>query len=183
MIVDQFFATSIGTGALSTLSYANRILALILGMSAMAISRATLPIFSEAQAKKSLEVNVLTAHWTTWMFGIGVLVGLGVWVASPFIVKILFERGAFSAQNANDVARIMRYGLLQLPFYFAGIVCFSANSSNNKYALNGIAMIFAVIIKIASNYFLVPVLGLTGIQIGTAIMYLSFMAVFLIRKE
>jgi putative peptidoglycan lipid II flippase len=48
VIVDQLFAARLGPGAIATLGYANRVLALILGLAATAVARATLPVFSEA---------------------------------------------------------------------------------------------------------------------------------------
>jgi hypothetical protein len=53
-IIDQFFAANLGAGAISTLSYANRVLGLILSLGAMAISRATLPEFSAVHARGEL---------------------------------------------------------------------------------------------------------------------------------
>lgn len=57
-IVDQFFAARLDTGAIAAISYANRILALILGLGATAVSRATLPVFQESNYKKESNCNV-----------------------------------------------------------------------------------------------------------------------------
>ena len=58
-IIDQFFAAPLGTGAIATLSYANRILASMLGLGATAVARATLPVFSQAQAQGGSNCTVL----------------------------------------------------------------------------------------------------------------------------
>ena len=50
-IIDQFFAAHLDTGAIATISYANRILSLILGLGATAVSRATLPVFSRIKSQ------------------------------------------------------------------------------------------------------------------------------------
>lgn len=69
-IIDQFFAAYLGTGAIATLSYANRILALILGLGATAVSRATLPIFSKAEAQGSAQGHRLASHWVRFLFNV-----------------------------------------------------------------------------------------------------------------
>jgi peptidoglycan biosynthesis protein MviN/MurJ (putative lipid II flippase) len=47
-IVDQFFAARLGEGAIASLGYASRILALLLTLTALAISRGMLPVFSRS---------------------------------------------------------------------------------------------------------------------------------------
>lgn len=169
-IMDQFFAAPLGTGAISTLNYANRVLALILGVGALAVSRATLPVFSQAQGDR--QMARMATHWVKIMFVLGVAIMIISWMLAPYGVKLLFERGAFSSNNTIIVTEVLRYGLVQLPFYFSGIVLISLLSSQGRYrviasiaALNLIAKLLAIII-------LTPVLGVKGIALSTSIMYM-----------
>lgn len=82
-IIDQFFAAHLGTGAIATLSYANRILALILGMGATMVSRATLPVFSNAQAQGGEQVHRVATHWMRLMFALGVVTMLVSGLLAP----------------------------------------------------------------------------------------------------
>ena len=43
-------------------------------------------------------------------------------VLAPWIVSVLFERGAFGAEDTVRVAEVLRFGALQIPFYILGIV-------------------------------------------------------------
>lgn len=169
-IIDQFFAAGLEPGALSTLSYANRILALILGMGAMAIGRVTLPVFSAADAKSGADLNALVLRWAKWMFGVAVLSVFALWLLSPFIVQILFERGEFQSDDSKTVAKLLRYGLLQVPFYMAGLVFVSALASKKKYT--SIAFIASVNLfsKIVFSYYLVGTFGVGGLFLSTALM-------------
>ena len=121
-IIDQFFAAHLGTGAIATLSYANRILALILGLGATAVARATLPIFSQAQAQGGKQAQRVAIHWVRLLFVLGVVAMIAGWWLAPWAVKLLFERGAFTAQHTEVVTEVLRYGLAQLPFYFGAFV-------------------------------------------------------------
>lgn len=170
-IVDQFFAAELGPGAISTLNYANRILALVLSMGALAISRATLPIFSEAQASPNKHVNALALHWTKWMFLAGMAVSVVGMITAPFIVEMLFERGAFTQENTHVVATLLRYCLIQVPFYFSGLVLVSALASAKRYSIIALSGSLNLLFKVVIAYLLVEPFHLTGLVISTAAMY------------
>lgn len=170
-VVDQFFAAHLGTGAIATLSYVNRILALILGMGAMAVSRATLPVFSRALAQGGEQVHRVATHWVRLMFALGVVTMLVSWLFAPWGVKLLFERGAFTAQDTIIVAEVLRYGLTQLPFYFAGLIFVSYFSSRGLYVWLLWSGIIGLSSKLLGNALFIPAYGIGGIVFATALMY------------
>lgn len=171
VIIDQFFAAYLGTGAIATLSYANRILALILGMGAMAVGRATLPVFSRAQALGGGQVHHVASHWVRLLFVIGVAAMIIGWWLAPWAVKLLFERGAFTAQDTQVVTEILRFGMLQLPFYFAALVLVSYASSQRRYILLFWSGVIAIVFKIVANAVLVSLLGIKGIALSWVVVY------------
>lgn len=170
-IIDQFFAAHLGTGAIATLSYANRILALILGMGAVAVSRATLPVFSQAQAQGGEQVHRVATHWVRILFALGVATMLVSWLLAPWGVKLLFERGAFTVQDTIVVVEVLRYGLPQLPFYFAGLVFVSYLSSRGLYVLLLWSGVIGLCSKLFGNALFIPHYGVAGIAFATAFMY------------
>lgn len=170
-IIDQFFAAHLGTGAIATLSYANRILLLILGLGATAVSRATLPVFSRAQVQGGQQLPHIAAHWIRLLFMLGVVAVVVSWWLAPWAVKLLFERGAFTAQNSEMVTEVFRYGLAQVPFYFSSIVLVSLLASQARYRAITTVSAIILVMKIVANVSIVPWLGLKGIVLGTAWMY------------
>ncbi|MBX3645666.1 MAG: polysaccharide biosynthesis C-terminal domain-containing protein [Rubrivivax sp.] len=170
-LVDQFFAAGLGAGALATLSYANRILALVLGLGATAIGRATLPVFSDAQITGSAEVPSLALWWSMWMGALGLAVLLLGWLAAPWAVKLLFERGAFSAHDTLTVTTVLRYSLLQVPFYFASLVLVSALAAQKRHSLIALSGSMNLLLKIPLSLLLVDSLQLNGLVLATALMY------------
>jgi peptidoglycan biosynthesis protein MviN/MurJ (putative lipid II flippase) len=168
LVVDQFFAAHLGTGAIASLSYANRILSLILGLGATAIARATLPVFSRAQAKGA-EDNTrqrVAGHWVRLLFLAGVAAAAVGWWLSPWIVKLLFERGAFTPQDSVVVTEILRYGLIQLPFYFAAMVFVSLASSQRRYTLIFWSGVIGLSFKLLANAALISKFGIKGIVLA-----------------
>ncbi len=172
-IIDQFFAAHLGEGAIATLSYANRILSLLLGLGATAVSRATLPVFSQMQAQGGAHLLRVTHHWVRLLFGLGlVAMVVGMWLA-PWAVKMLFERGAFTAQDTAVVAEVLRYGLTQLPFYFAAIVLVSLLASQGRHRTIAAVASANLLIKVAANIGMVPWLGLGGIAFANTVMCIA----------
>jgi peptidoglycan biosynthesis protein MviN/MurJ (putative lipid II flippase) len=170
-IIDQFFAARLGPGALSTLSYSNRILSLLLGLGATAISRATLPVFSETHVKGGADVSALALRWTKWVFVLGIAVLLTSWIAAPWGIDLLFRRGAFTAEDGGRVTEVFRYAALQVPPYFAGLVLTSALFSKQRYSTIAIIAISNACIKLILNFELYKTLRLNGLVISSVAMY------------
>lgn len=178
-IIDQFFAVHLEPGAIATLNYANRIMALLLGIGAVAISRATLPVFSEAATQG--RVRDLALRWAKWMFLGGMAVIVVMWPIAEWVVKVLFERGAFTATNTAHVAGVLRLFLLQVPAYFFGLVMVSALSSRNQYLALTFSGVIGVLVKPLVNVFLVPRMGVGGIALSSAIGYVATSAYMAVR--
>ena len=169
-IVDQFFAARLDTGAIATISYANRILALILGLGATAISRATLPVFSRIKSQQGKQLQRIAMFWVRLMFVFGVVTLIISWWLAPWVVKLLFERGAFTTRNTEAVAEVFRYGLTQIPFFFPALALVALLASQGKHNLIAISGITNLFVKTGASYVLVPIMGINGIMIATGIM-------------
>ena len=170
-VIDQFFAAHLESGSIATLNYANRIMALVLGIGAVAISRATLPVFSEAIA--SGQVHRLAWRWAKWMFLCGLIVPAVLWPLADWVVKLLFQRGAFSEANTAQVAELLQLFLLQVPFYFFGLVMVSALSSRKDYFALTLSGIIGVLIRPLVNAVLVPRIGIEGVAVSAAVGYMA----------
>ncbi len=170
-LIDQFYAARLGTGALSTLNYAHRILALILALGATAISRAMLPVL----ARIHVEGRDLTGVAWPWA-GLLLVAGCGALalgtLAAPWIVEILFQRGQFTVEDTRQVADLLRYGLFQAPFYFVSIVMSYALLSQGRQRPVVFLNLLALLVKIVLSYFLVAYFGLGGLWMATAFAYL-----------
>ena len=179
-IIDQFYAAHLDAGSISTLSYANRIMSLILSLGAIAISRATLPIFSRIQDREGLyHLKSIAFKWMAIFFVIGVGCTAMSWFFSNDIVRILFERGLFTSNNTNSVSSTLQYYLIQAPFYFSGLVLVSLFASLKKYYLIAASGIINLIIKLIANFFLIPIMGINGIALSTSIMYVISLVLML----
>jgi peptidoglycan biosynthesis protein MviN/MurJ (putative lipid II flippase) len=179
-LIDLWFAAHLGAGALATLSYATRVLALLLGLGGTAIARATLPVFSSAPASRSGAVHALALRWVAIMLAAGACALAAVWALAPLAIRLLFQRGAFQAQDTAAVAAVLRYGALQLPFYFGALVLVSSLVARGRHRAVALGAMLNLPVKAAANLLLAPRLGLPGIALATGVMYLfSFSLLFL----
>ena len=172
MIVDQFFAARLDTGSITTISYANRILALLLGLGATAISRATLPVFSKIKSEKSGDLKKIAMFWVRLMFLLGLVTAAVSWWVAPWLVKLLFERGAFKASDTLIVTDLFRYGLAQVPFYFSALALVTLLASHGKHKLMAISGATNLLVKATANYFLIPIMGINAILLSSGIVFM-----------
>jgi peptidoglycan biosynthesis protein MviN/MurJ (putative lipid II flippase) len=185
-VIDQVFAAKIGQGAISSLNYANRVVTILLSLGGLAISRATLPVFSEMAAKGDEgAVRSVAFHWAKIMAGLGLAGATFAWVLAPWMVSVLFQRGAFTAQNTEQVAEVLRYYLVHVPIYFYALVLAAALSSRKLYFPLMITGVIALVLKPLSTVVLIHFMGVNGVALSTAILYIAtstYMAVYLARK-
>ncbi len=178
-IIDQFFAAHLGSGVIATISYANRVLGLIIGLGASAVSRATLPVFSKIHPQESYKLQHVAMIWVRLMLVLGIIAMIISWWLAPWMIKVLFERGAFTSKDTAAVTEVFQYGLIQLPFYFSSLVMVTLLASRQQHKLIAINASIALFIKMGANYFLVPLMGINGIITATSVMYMvSFIALY-----
>jgi peptidoglycan biosynthesis protein MviN/MurJ (putative lipid II flippase) len=170
--IDLTCAIKLGPGAVAQISYAERLLSLVISIGTIAISRAVLPVFSELAAREEWQKLYKAAiKWGAIMFAIGVLVCCVAWPLSSWGVATLFQRGAFTAADTAAVAEVFRFGLTRVPFLFAGVVFFQLLASQKHFFWVAAITLICVAIKYPANMLLSTHFGPGGINIATGLMY------------
>jgi putative peptidoglycan lipid II flippase len=169
--LDQFTAIQLGEGSVATLGYANRLMALLIGVGAVAIARGALPTIAELQASNNAaRAREVALKWAALLLVAGIFVVIAGWALAPWMVRILFERGAFTAEDTQSVVDVFRYGLLQLPFYFSGIVLVQLLASQRRYTSIAFFAGTNFLVKLVLNPMLTNAIGLSGITLATSAM-------------
>ena len=170
--LDQYTAAQLGDSAIATLGYANRVIALLLGLGAMAIGRAALPVLADlAAAGQTERAHRIGMQWAVLMLVGGIVVAAVGWLLAPWAIGLLFERGAFTAHNTEVVARVFRWGLVQVPFYFSTLVFVQLLASRRRYDAIALFAASSLVVKIALNFTLSGRMGIAGIALATGLMY------------
>lgn len=169
--VDQYFLAHVGDGAIATYGYAYRVLTLLIGMGALAISRAILPILAEMlAAKDEIRARDTALKWSLVMLALGAIGAAISYVLGPWIIQLLFQRGAFTADDAAAVTLVFRTGLLQLPFAFGGFVIIQLFVSEARYRALTLIAVISFLVKTGGNMLLAPLYGAQGVILATGLM-------------
>jgi len=176
-VADQMMVAHLAPGAIATLGYANRLVALVLGLGATAIARTTLPILSRLHANGDDAAAREANRWVKIFFALGIVIAIAGGLFSHMIVQLVFQRGAFRPQDTKAVADVLQFGLLQVPFYFSSIIFSQLRAAHGRYSQFLYINIFNVAMKLLANWTLIPLLGIKGAMIGTALMYFSSMSI------
>ncbi len=179
--IDQAFASSLGEGSVATLGYAARVVGLVTALGTVVLARAVLPVVSSSISEGQIALGARQSlYWAVLMGSLALIGTIVGWLLSPVAVRLLFERGAFDRESTLLVTEALRYGLLQLPPYIAGIVLVQWLSAAGRYPTIMWIAAAGLTAKIASNFLLVDSWGVPGIMIATAIMYAVTAALMLL---
>ena len=170
VFVNTVLATSEGTGAVSWLNYAFRLMYLPTGLFGVSIATATLPAVSRHAAQGDFRaVRSTLAEGLSLMLVMNVPATIGLIVLATPIVRVIFERRAFLPSDTAATAAALQ-------FYAVGLLGYSIVriASPAFYALGDsrtpvTISIAAVTANGVLNLALVRVLGYRGLALGTSI--------------
>lgn len=171
-IVDQTMAATLPSGSVSILSFGSRLSGFVAATGAMALATAVLPHFSRLLAAG--EEAALDALLRKWMLWIALASGLATAVliaASPEIVTLWFQRGAFDAEDAVAVTLVQRLMLLQIPFYMLGMLHVRLISALRANTVLLWGTCISVVVNFLLNVFFMRLIGVAGIALSTSLVY------------
>ncbi len=171
-VVDQTMAAWLTAGSVAVLGYSEKVCAIVLAVTAGPASDVLFPHFAELVARR--DWNGLRRRLFA---SAGIIVSaslpmtLAMYFLAPWIVRILFERGAFGPLDTQRVAEVLRYAAFQIPFYILGTVAARVVISlqASRYMLT--IAFSALFLNASLNYLLMRHLGAAGIALSTTIVH------------
>ncbi len=170
LLVNTALATGEGTGAVTWLTFAFRLMYLPLGVLGVSIATVTLPAVSRHAAGGDLAaVRETVSRGLRLMLAVMVPAAVGLAVLATPIVRLVFERGEFTAADTPATARALAY-------YAPGIVGYAAvrltapvfYAFGNSLTPAGVS-VGAVAANVGLNLVLVRVMGYPGLALGTTV--------------
>jgi putative peptidoglycan lipid II flippase len=184
-VVDQVMAALLGSGSVSALSYGSKVPAGLLAIGAMALSTATLPYFSRMAAEKDwLGCRHTLKRYSVLMLSVSVPITVLLIIFSRPLVRVLFQRGAFTSADTDLVSHVQGFYALQIPLYVLCILFVRFISSVRRNDLLMYASAINLGVDIVMNLVLMRIWGVAGIALSTsivALVSLSFLSVCSIR--
>lgn len=172
VLIDQSMASSFPSGSVAILGYANNITFFVQSIAYVSLSTAVLPYFSRMIAEHDWKaVSHTLKSWSKIILFISIPLTIVLLVCSTPVVRVIYQRGSFTVEDTSQVAHVLRYYLLQIPFYVLGSLVVRLISSLRANSILAWVTVGNLILKIALNYILGRFIGIGGIAFATSIMY------------
>lgn len=105
---DRYFAGRLGDGAIAIITFARTLMLVPVAAVGQAVATAALPAFSRLwSAGQEGELNRLLQRTLDVSIGLALLLGAALWALADPAVRILYERGAFTAADSSAVAPVL----------------------------------------------------------------------------
>jgi putative peptidoglycan lipid II flippase len=174
LFVNTLLATTQGTGAVSWLSYAFRLMYLPLGLFGVSIATATLPAVSRDAAIDNREgVRRTVAQAISMMMALNIPATFGLVALADPIVRLLFERGRFLASDTTATAAAVRFYAVGLVGYATARIASPVFYALRRSRVPVVVSVVTIAVNVAANIALVGVLGFRGLALGTSIAMLA----------
>jgi len=171
-VVDQIFASSLPAGSISALNYSLKLVSVPAGVIFTSAGRAMLPYLSRQASIQDMKSFKETVRLYFWILGIGttVLAIFMIFLAHP-IVQILFQRGAFTAEDTNLTAITLAGFLIGLTPLALSFITTKAFSALGKTQMLMRISIFSMIANAAFDYIFARWWQSFGIALATSAVY------------
>jgi putative peptidoglycan lipid II flippase len=170
VLIDVYFLSGIGTGAVSHFNYADRLNQLPLGVVGAALGTAILPQVSrhvdKGEAAEAAKVQGQAAE-LAMLLCLPAAIALSV-TALPLITAI-FEQGRFSAADAHSSAVCLSLIALGLPAYVLVKVLTPGFYARRDTATPVKTAVVVLVANIALNFALIPSFGIGGLAAAVAL--------------
>lgn len=185
VFIDQAMAAMIGPGSVSALGYGNKGVLFIVGISSIGLSTVILPHFSKQVAMNDWKkVRHTLLAYSRVILVVTVPFTLVLIYFSEAIVKLVFERGAFTNIDTLLVGQVQAFYFPQIPFYILGILGVRLLSALGKNQTLMVISGINLFVNVIGNYILMQYWGLAGIALSTSMVYaLSMCLIFVALRN
>jgi putative peptidoglycan lipid II flippase len=170
LLVNTTLATGQGTGAVSALEYAFRLMYLPIGLFGVSIATAVLPTVSRhVTAHDTGGARDTVANGLSLMLMLNVPATVGLMALAVPIVRLIFERGAFTPDATLATAAALQFYAIGLAGYSVVRIASPTFYALGRNRIPVVVSVITVLINAGLNIALVRVLGFRGLALGTSI--------------
>lgn len=168
-VIEQAIASGLGEGANAALAYGQRIPAALNGLAAGALGMAVLPFFSAAIGRDGPRaLSGVLARQARRLGFVTFAAAILLALASPWIVRLLYERGAFDSHATTAVAAAQATYFLQLPGMIIGMLYTRAAVAQGRARMLTVLTAVTVVMQAALAWGFSSWLGLAGLGLAAA---------------
>lgn len=171
VLVNGYFASFLGDGAVTWLNNAFRLMQLPIGLFGVAIATVTLPEVARLMAEeKRGAFRASVAEALRRSFFLNFPAALGLFLLAEPVVRVVFERGAFTAVDTVETARVLQAYAVGLAGYAGIKVVAPAFAALGKAHIPMRVSMVGIGLNIGLNLLLVSVFkfGVAGLALATS---------------
>jgi putative peptidoglycan lipid II flippase len=183
--VNNAMASGLSAGSVAAFSLGNKFVLSVTGIIGAGIATVMLPYFSSFVAKNRIfEVRQELSLFLKFSMIISIPVSILIYLVSDEIVRIVFQGGVFTGDDSFTVARVLKFGIIQLPFFTCNILILKFATATRHTGLIMIASVAGLFLNIILNNILMGHMGVAGISLASTIsmMMVTFLFLILIYK-
>ena len=173
LVVDKSMAAMLSHGSVAALSYGNRAISGVFAIGATALGTATFPYFSRMAAERDWSgCRHTLKHYSILVVSTSVPFTLCLIAFSRPLVRLLYQRGAFTPTDTELVSRVQICYLIQIPFYLWGLLFVKFLSAVRR---NDLLMFIAginLILDVILNLVFMRFWDVAGIALSTSVVYI-----------
>jgi putative peptidoglycan lipid II flippase len=170
LVVNSILAMGEGTGAVSALSFAFRLMYMPIGIFGVSIATAVVPTLSRHAAKNDIAgMRDTVSSGLRLMLMLNVPATVGLMVLATPIVALIFEHGRFTAANTAATAAALACYAPGLIGYSAVKIAVPAFYSLRDSRTPVLVSVTTVLVNVGLNLTLVRIMGFQGLALGTSV--------------
>lgn len=174
IIIDQSMASTLGAGSVSQLNYGSRWVVMVQGLISLPLGRILFPHFVQlVESRQWRDVRTLLRRSVLVLLGISVPITIVLAAFSGPLVHWTFERGRFTSEMADRVSSVQMMYALQFPFFLWSALLGRLAVAMQLRRVILTCGVLNLAMNIGMNYLLMQRMGVTGIALSTALVYLS----------
>ncbi|MEA2527728.1 MAG: putative peptidoglycan lipid flippase [Thermomicrobiales bacterium] len=171
-LVDTAMAATLGDRQLAVLNYGNKLVLPILGISSAALGTVVFPYFSRLVAERKWDgLQRTLSVYTRLILAATIPLTIVLVLLSEVVVRLLFQRGEFTAADTAEVARVQATLSLMIPCYTLGVVYSRVIISLGKSHLMLLSSMLVFVLNLVCDLLFKELIGIQGIALATVINY------------
>ena len=174
LLVDQAMAASLPAGSVSTLVFAGRFVGVVVTLFAGAVSTAVTPYFSMMVAQKDWPAcRKALRHWVRLVAAVAFPLAASIILGAHLLVRVTLQHGEFSSRDTAEVAPVLAFYAIQIPFFAVSRVYFRFVLAMRRTDLVLYCGILNLILDIVLDLVLMRFMGVAGLALATSLWTVS----------
>ncbi|MEM0895514.1 MAG: lipid II flippase MurJ [Verrucomicrobiota bacterium] len=169
VFVDSVMAATLESGSVTVLNYAAKVATIVLSIGGTAAGQVLFPHVAKLVVKEEWERLVKSVlQFSLVVFVCSIPFVIFFWVAAEPVVRILFERGEFTAEDTTRVAEVLQFAGLYIPGFILALLGVRIIMALRAGRILLLTTTFLLLLNIGLNFAFMKQIGVKGIALSTA---------------